>query len=99
LFIIIANAIINKLCDKRSGMENTIQEITKRYLEERNMQEFANGLGIKASRQAVHHWKEGNQLPSMMTLLSVLASPTAEGWAKAWAGECSAILLRQTVKN
>lgn len=80
-------------------MENNIQEITKKYLKDRNMQEFADGLGIKASRQWVHHWKEGNQMPSMMTLLSVIASPTAEGWAKAWAGECSAVLLRQTVKN
>ncbi len=80
-------------------MENSIQELTKKYLEGKTLQEFASGLGIKASRQIVHHWKEGNQSPSMMTLLSVIASPTAEGWAKAWAGECSAVLLRQTVKN
>jgi hypothetical protein len=80
-------------------MENKIQEITKRYLEGKTLQEFASGLGIKASKQYVHHWKEGNQAPSMMTLLSVIASPTAEPWAKAWAGECSAILVRQTVRE
>lgn len=76
-----------------------IQQITQKYLKEKTLQEFATGLGIKASRQAVHHWKEGNQAPSMMTLLSVIASPTAEPWAKTWAGECSAVLVRQTVRE
>ena len=75
-----------------------IQEITKHYLDGKTLQGFADGLGIKASRQVVHHWKEGNQLPSAMTLLSVIASSTAEDWAKDWAEKCLAVLVRQTVK-
>jgi hypothetical protein len=77
---------------------NNIQEITKKYLTDRTMESFAKGLGIKAAKQNVSQWANGEHLPSMMTLLSVIASPTAEGWAKAWAGECSAVLMRQTVQ-
>ena len=80
-------------------MEQTIPEITKRYLTDRTLEAFASELGIKAAKQNVSQWANGEHLPSMMTLLSVLASPTAEGWAKAWAGECSAVLVRQTVRE
>lgn len=73
-------------------MEKTIQEITKEFLKEKSLQGFANGLGINASRQMVFSWKEGTQEPSTLTLFSVLAAPSAEGWAKAWAGECLAAL-------
>jgi len=75
-----------------------IQEITKKYLIDRTMENFARGLGIKAAKQNVSQWANGEHLPSMMTLLSVIASPKAEGWAKAWAGECLAVLMRQTVQ-
>jgi hypothetical protein len=77
-------------------MEQTIPEITKRYLTERTLEVFAAGLGIEAAKQNVSQWANGKHLPSWDTLLSVIASPTAEGWAKAWAGECSAVLMRQT---
>jgi len=80
-------------------MKQMISEITKRYLAERTLEVFAAGLGIKAAKQNVSQWANGEHLPSMMTLLTVLASPTAEGWAKAWAGECSAVLVRQTIKD
>ncbi len=79
-------------------MVESIPEITKRYLTERTLEGFAAGLGIKAAKQNVSQWANGEHLPSMMTLLSVIASPTAEGWAKSWAGECSAVLMRQTVQ-
>lgn len=80
-------------------VEETIPVITKRYMEDRSYREFADGLGINAKAQSVFQWAKGEFKPSLMTLLSVIASPTAEGWAKAWAGECSAVLVRQNVKN
>ena len=79
-------------------MKSQIVDTTTKYLGEKTLQEFADALGIHASRQMVWHWKEGNQEPSPMTLFSILASPTAEGWAKAWAGECLAI-LQQDLTN
>ncbi len=73
-------------------MAKTISEITHVYLEGKTLQEFADALGCDVSKQSVHQWKTGNRIPNALTLLSVLASPKASGWAKAWAGECLAAL-------
>jgi len=80
-------------------MDKSIKEITNQYLKDRTLQKFADELGINASRQMVYHWKEGKQEPSMMTLLSVLAEPSAEAWAKSWAGECFGVLQRAAAQQ
>ncbi len=80
-------------------MEETISEITKRYIDGKTLDEFAAGLGIESTKQSVSQWANGVWKPSMMTLLSVLAEPSAEGWAKAWAGECFAALQRSTTQQ
>lgn len=73
------------------------KELTLNYLEGKTLDQFAAGLGIEITKQSVSLWKDGNRSPSMETLLSVLASPEAEGWAKSWAGECFAALQRQAM--
>ena len=88
---------MNQVISQR--VEETIPEITKRYMEGRSFRSFASGLGINAKGQNVFQWAKGEHKPSIETLLNILASPTAEGWAKSWAGECHAFLVRQTVKN
>lgn len=80
-------------------MEESIKEITLKYLEGKSQQRFADALGIQSSRQMVHHWKEGNQEPSLMTLFAIISSPSAEGWAKAWAGDCLAVIQRRASKR
>ena len=69
-----------------------IQEITNKYTEGKKLHEFAESLGVEASRQSVHQWKNGDRIPSLETLFAVLYSPHATGQAKAWAGECLAVL-------
>lgn len=80
-------------------MNESIPEITKRYIVDKTLDEFVAGLGIESSKQSVSHWSNGIHTPSPMTLLSVLAAPSAEGWAKAWAGECFAALQRKTTPS
>lgn len=65
-----------------------IPEITIRYIGEKTLQEFADSLGINASRQSVHQWKTGKEEPSIMTLIKVIGSETATHEAKEWAREC-----------
>ncbi|PKN85611.1 MAG: hypothetical protein CVU46_10600 [Chloroflexi bacterium HGW-Chloroflexi-8] len=78
-------------------MDQTIPELTKKYIGEKTLDVFADGLGVEIKKQSVSQWANGIHNPSMETLLSVLASPEAEGWAKSWAGECFAALQRQAM--
>ncbi|MEJ5201394.1 MAG: hypothetical protein WHV66_04090 [Anaerolineales bacterium] len=74
-------------------MIKSISEITKKYLVGKSLEQFAKGLGIECPRQLVWYWKEGKQSPSILTLLKVQMSPTAESWAYDWARECLVALL------
>ncbi len=69
-------------------MPESIPEITKKFLDGKSLEEFAQGLGIECSRQMVWYWKEGRQNPSLGTLFGVRNSPSAEKWARKWAEEC-----------
>lgn len=80
-------------------MEKSIKEITNKYLKEKTLQAFSDALGIPSSRQMVFHWKEGSQEPSPMTLFSIISSPEAQGWAKAWAGDCLAVIQQRSSKR
>ena len=73
-------------------MPETIVEITNRYLSGKTLEEFAQELGIEASKQMVWYWKEGRQKPSAITLFRIQASPRAAEWAKQFAVECLAVL-------
>lgn len=80
-------------------MEKKIDVITKFYLDGKTLEEFADGLGIGTSKQSVFQWKSGENKPSPMTLFQVISSPEAAGWAKAWAGECLAVLQQNLTKK
>jgi len=73
-------------------MYSTIPEITKKYIGSGTLQGFADSLGINASRQSIHQWKEGTGEPSIMTLFRVIGSETATPEAKEWARECINVL-------
>jgi len=70
----------------------TIQKITRKYIGDQTLDQFARSLGIKASRQMVWYWKEGKQEPSIMTLIRVIGSETATPEAKEWARLCINVL-------
>lgn len=78
-------------------MDQTIPELTKKYIGEKTLTEFASGLGVNVKKQSVSQWSNGIHNPSMEILMTVLYSPQAEGWAKIWASECFAILRRQAM--
>jgi len=78
-------------------MKEEIKFVTRKYLEGKTLIAFSCGLGIKSSRQMVWMWKSGQQVPSMDTLFSVISSPMAEPWARAWAGECLSIIRANKV--
>jgi transcriptional regulator with XRE-family HTH domain len=70
------------------------KEITRKYLVERTMEQFALGLGLQGmSRQTVWNWKSGQNAPSWETLVKVRTSDAAEPWAKEWADECLAAMV------
>jgi len=69
-------------------MSQTIPEITQKYIGDQSLEKFAKTIGIDASRQMVWYWKEGKQVPSIMTLFRVMGSATSTTEAKAWAREC-----------
>ena len=71
-------------------MSKTIPEITKQYIGDNSLEDFAKSLGVDASRQMVWYWKEASREPSLDTLFKVVHSPTATEEAKAWARECLA---------
>ncbi len=73
-------------------MSETIPEITLKYIGDKSLEDFAKSLGIDATRQNVHQWKEGDRTPSIMTLFRVIGSPTATPEAKEWARECINVL-------
>ncbi|MBA4376969.1 MAG: hypothetical protein C0401_12475 [Anaerolinea sp.] len=77
----------------------TTSEITKRYLEGKTLDEFAESLGIGAVRQNVTPWKSGEYPPSLDTLFKVVNSSTATNEAKAWARECLAARGIHNVDN
>jgi len=77
----------------------TIPEITKRYIGDKSIEEFAGTLGINTSRQLVWFWKEGTRTPSLDTLFRVRNSPHATDEAKAWASECLAAKGIHGVEN
>jgi hypothetical protein len=72
-----------------------IAEITKRYMGEKTLDEFAQDLGINVVRQNVHQWVHGIHMPATLTLFWVISSPTATPQAKAWAGECLSVIQVQ----
>ncbi|MAT45335.1 MAG: hypothetical protein CL609_23650 [Anaerolineaceae bacterium] len=80
-------------------MNEKIIAITKKYLAEKSLEEFANGCGIEASRQSVHQWKEGEHIPSAMTLFAIMGSDLAQPWARAWAQECLSVLQQGARKR
>ncbi|HSW63812.1 MAG TPA: hypothetical protein VLH56_10980 [Dissulfurispiraceae bacterium] len=73
-------------------MRDKLIEITRKHLEGRTLEKFAASLGIPSSKQQVWMWKSGKQAPDTLTLFRVIASPTAEAWARAWAGECLSVI-------
>lgn len=72
----------------RTLIKGKTAEITRRYLGEKTNEEFAQELGIEASRQMIWNWTQGLQSPSALTLLWVVSSPTSTAEARAWAEEC-----------
>ena len=76
-----------------------VSEITKKYIGEMTMEAFGDSLGINASKQNVNQWLKGKYPPSLETLYAVLFSSHATGQAKAWAGECLAVLQNDAMER
>lgn len=72
--------------------KDQIKEITRKYLGEKKLDDFAREMGIPSDRQRVWMWKSGQQAPSIDTLLAVLMSSTASTNAQNWAKDCLQVL-------
>jgi len=75
-----------------NSIKEEISAITKKHLGEQTLDGFGRALGIDASKQSVYQWLNSIYTPSPLTLLSVIASPASEPWAKIWAAECLSVL-------
>lgn len=74
-------------------MKEEAAKITRRYLGGKTLVDFADSLGINVSKQNVWAWKEGKQMPDMLTLQKVLHSSDSTPEARKWAQEIMALYL------
>lgn len=69
-------------------MQETIPQITNRYMNGKTLEAFAESLGIGSTKQSVSQWVNDIHEPSKDTLLAVFRSEMSTQEAKGWAREC-----------